>query len=84
MFLSLNIINHKACSIDRVQTLVKTDLTDNNVVDIILAYLLLNTKQKLIMHKIIHYIMYNQAIPRFKQSNQLLFFIKDKNGIDKS
>lgn len=64
--------------------MVKIDHISNGVVDIVLAHLLLNTKQKMIIHKIMRYIIYNQATPRFKQLDQLLVFNIEKCGFDEN
>lgn len=48
--------------------MVRIDLTSNNIVDITLAHLLLNIKQKIIMCEIICYTIYNHVTFRFKQS----------------
>lgn len=49
--------------INKVKNLVITYPISNNI---ILIYLLLNTKQKIIIYKIIYDIIYNQTTFRFK------------------
>lgn len=77
-------MDHKIWFIDKIRSLIRTDFTSNNVVNIVLAYLLLNTKQENIVCKVMRHTMYNQATPRLEQSNQLLFVIRGKSSISKS
>lgn len=55
----LNIMNYKTWSINKARSIVGPDLSSNNVVDIILAHLLLNTKQEIIVCKIMYHTIYN-------------------------
>lgn len=80
----LDIINHETWSIDRVRSLAETDSTNNNVIDIVLVYLILNTKQRIAICEIMHHIICNQAFFRPKYSDQLLFVIKNKDSISRS
>ena len=80
----LDVIDHKTWSIDKARSLVRTDPISINLVDIVLAHLSLNTKQKIIMRKVICHTMYNQATPRSKQLDQLLLVVKGKGGVNKS
>lgn len=75
---------HKIWFIHRVKSLARTDPISNSVVEILLAYLLLNQRQKIIVRKVMHHTMYNQATPRPKQSDQLFLIIKSKSGISKN
>lgn len=77
-------MDYKTWSINKAKNVVKTDPTSNNMVDIILPYLLLNIKQKVIVYKIMHYTIYNLITIRLKSLNQLLLVIRDKNSVDKS
>lgn len=77
-------MDNKTQSINKTRSLVKTNLITNDMIDIILANLLLNTKKEIMVRKTICHIMYNQAISRLEQSNQLLFVVSSKGGIDKS
>ena len=77
-------MDYKTCSIDRTRSIVGPDLSSNNVVYIISAYLPLNTKQKIIVRKIIRHTMCNQVTPRLERLDQLLFVIRGKSGIGKS
>lgn len=81
---SLNIIDHKIWSIDKVKSLARSDPISNNVVDIVLTYLPLNTKSKIIVCEIMHYTICNQTIPRPERLDQLLLVIRGKSGISKS
>lgn len=62
-------MDHKTWSIDKAKTLVGINPIGNDILDIVLAYLSLNTEQKLIVRKIMHHIMYNQATFQLEQSN---------------
>ena len=84
LFLSLNVMDHKTWSINRVRRIVGPDPFSNNIVDIVLVHLSLNTKQKIIIHKIMYHTMCNQITPRLKRSDQFLFIIRSKGSIDKS
>ncbi len=52
--------------------------------DIILTFLLLNTKQEIIVCKIMRYTMYNQVILKLERSDQLLFVIRGQSGVGKN
>lgn len=52
--------------------------------DIILINLPLNTKQKIVVYKIIHHIIYNQITSWLKHSDQLLLMIRTKSDISMS
>ena len=80
----LDIINHKTWSIDRAKSIVRLDLSSNNVVDIISAHLLLNTKQEIIVCKKMRHTICNQVTLRPKCLDQLLLIIRGKSSIDKS
>lgn len=81
---SLDIIDHKIWFIDRARSIVGSDFFSNNVVNIVLAYLLLNTKQEIIVCEIMHHNIYNPMAASPKYSDQLLFVIRGKDGIGKS
>lgn len=81
---SLDIIDYEAWSIDKAKSLVGTNPTSIDVIDIVLAYLSLNTKQEIIVQKIMHYTMYSQTTLRPELSDQLLFVVSSKNSIGKS
>ncbi len=55
----LDVMDHEIWSIDRNRSIVGLDPSSNDVVDIIMAHLLLNTKQKIIVREIVHYTMCN-------------------------
>ena len=84
LFLFLDLMDHKTWHINRARSIIGPDPSSNNVVDMVLAYLPLNTKQKIIVCKIMRHIMCNTVTPRPKRSNQLLFIIRGKDGIGKS
>lgn len=73
-------MNQKIWSFDKGKSLIEIDFTSNNIINIVLVYLLLNTKQEIILCKIKYYIIYNETTPKFEQFNQLLLIIKDKGG----
>ena len=77
-------MDYKTLSINKTRSIIRPDPSSNNKVDIILIYLPLNTKQKIIVCKIIHYTIYNQITFRSEHLNQLLLIIRDKSGISKS
>ena len=80
----LDIRDYNTWSIDRARSIVRPDPSSNNVIDIVLVHLLLNTKQKIIIHKIMRHTMYNQVTSKPKRLDQLLLVIKGKGGVDKS
>lgn len=63
---------------------MKTDFTSNSEIDIILVYLLFNTKQEIILREKMRHTMYNQVTLRLKLSDQLLLVIKSKDSVGKS
>lgn len=77
-------MNYKIWSIDRARSNVKPDTYSNDIVDIVLAQLLLNTKQEIIIYEKMRYTIYNQVTLRLKYSNQLLFIIRGKDNISKN
>lgn len=77
-------MDNKTWSIDRVGSIVRPDSSSNNVVDIVLAHLLLDIKQKIIILEIMHHTICNQVIPIPERSDQLLLIIKSKGNISKS
>lgn len=84
LFSSLDIMDHEIWSIDRARSLVGTVSTSNGVVDIVLAHLPLNTKQEIIVRKIMRHTMSNQVIRRPEQSDELLLVVRGKSDIGKS
>lgn len=81
---SLDIMNHKTWSIYKAGSIVRSDPSSNDIIEIVLAHLLLNTKQEIIICKIIYYTMCNQVTLRPDYLDQLLLVIRDKSSIDKS
>lgn len=77
-------MNHKIWSIDRARSLVGTNPISNDVVNIVLAHLPLNTKQEIIVRKIMRHTMYSQVIPRPERSDQLLLIVRREGGVGKS
>lgn len=78
MLISLNVIDHKTWFINKAKSILGFDSSSNNVIDIVLAHLPLNTKQKHIVYKIMRYSICNQVSLRFERSDQLLFIIGAK------
>lgn len=54
------------------------------MIDIFLVYLSLNTKQEIVIYKIIRYTICNQVTLRPKRLDQLLLVIRVESGINKS
>lgn len=77
-------MDHETWSIDRARSLVGTNPTSNDVIDIVLTYLPLNNKQEIILCKIMRYTMYSQATLKPEQSDQLLLVVSSKGGVSKS
>ena len=80
----LNSMHHKTWSIDKTRSLARTDPISNSMVDIVLAYLPLKQKQKIIVCEVMHHTIYNQATFKSEQSNQLLLVVRGKSNIGKS
>lgn len=59
-------MDHKIRFIDKTKSLVGRNFTNNNIINIILAYLSLNTKHKIVIYKIMRNTIYNQAFFRIK------------------
>ncbi len=81
---SLDVMDHETWSIDRARSIVGPDPSSNDVVDIVLVYLPLNTKQKIIVREIMRHIIYNQVTSRPERSDQLLLVIRGESGVSKS
>ncbi len=81
---SLDVIDHETWSIDRARSIVGLDSSSNNVVDIVSAHLLLNTKQEIIVREIMRHTLFNQVTPRPKRSDQLLLVIRGEGSVGKS
>lgn len=84
LLLSLDVMHHKTWSINRTRRIVKPDPSSNNIVNIILAYLLLNTMQEIIVCKIIHHIICNQVTYKLEHPGRFLLVVRGKNGIGKN
>ncbi len=81
---SLDVMDQETWSIDRARSIVGPDPSNNDVVDIVSAYLPLNTKQEIIVREIMRHTMCNQVTPRSERSDQLLLVIRGEGGVGKS
>ncbi len=77
-------MDHETWSIDRAKSIIRPDPSSNDVVDIVLALLPLNTKQEIIVHEIMRHTMCNQVTPRPERLDKLLLVIRGKGSVGKS